>query len=167
MAVGTGTGDYDYRPDVKLKDGERVEGKGWTLEAVHTPGHASNHLCYTLCEENVLFSGDQVMGWSTTVVSYPDGDMGDYISSLEKLLQRDEVRYWPNHGTCIEDPNAYVSALVAHRRDREDQIQSCPPKRAILFRSNGLAAGLVNAVPEAYMNPWSSPKQRPRFKGTL
>ncbi|MDA0654853.1 MAG: MBL fold metallo-hydrolase [Proteobacteria bacterium] len=125
LAVGTGTGDYDYQPDVKLKDGERVAGKGWTLEAVHTPGHASNHLCYTLCEENVLFSGDQVMGWSTTVVSYPDGDMGDYIRSLEKLLQRSEVRYWPNHGTCIEDPNSYVSALVAHRRDREDQIQRC------------------------------------------
>ncbi len=128
LAVGTGTGDFDYQPDIELKDGDIVTGNGWTLEAVHTPGHASNHLCYALKEENVLFSGDQVMGWSTTVVSEPDGHMGDYIGSLEKLLARSEERYWPNHGTCIEDPQTYVGALIAHRRDREKQIERCLQK---------------------------------------
>jgi glyoxylase-like metal-dependent hydrolase (beta-lactamase superfamily II) len=122
LAVGTGTGDYDFIPDVPLEDGDVVEGNGWTLEAVHTPGHASNHLCYALKEENVLFSGDQVMGWSTTVVSHPDGHMGDYIASLEKLLARGEERFWPNHGTCIEEPQEYLSKLIAHRRNREAEI---------------------------------------------
>ncbi|HAA92302.1 MAG TPA: MBL fold metallo-hydrolase [Rhodospirillaceae bacterium] len=122
LEIGTGTGDYDFIPDIHLKDGDVVEGNGWTLEAVHTPGHASNHLCFALKEENILFSGDQVMGWSTTVVSDPDGHMGSYIASCEKLLKRGEERYWPNHGTCIEDPQNYVTQLIAHRRDREEQI---------------------------------------------
>ena len=124
LQIGDGNGDYDFQPDVVLNDGDIIRGKTWSLEAVHTPGHASNHLCYALKENNVLFSGDHVMGWSTTVVSAPDGDMGSYIRSLEKLLKRDETRYWPNHGTFIDKPHAYVSKLIAHRRDREKQISA-------------------------------------------
>jgi glyoxylase-like metal-dependent hydrolase (beta-lactamase superfamily II) len=118
-------GDYDFRPDITVKDGDIIEGKDWTIEAVHTPGHTSNHLCFSFREESTLFSGDQVMGWSTTVVSQPDGDMADYMASLEKLLQRDEQVYWPTHGACIENPKEYVTNLLAHRHGREDQIAAC------------------------------------------
>lgn len=117
--------DYDFAPDVAIKDGDVIEGRDWTFEAVHTPGHTSNHLCFALKEEDVLFSGDHVMGWSTTVVSQPDGDMGDYMRSLEKLLARDDGAYWPTHGAAIADPQAHVTALLAHRRHREDQIAAC------------------------------------------
>lgn len=115
-------GDFDFKPDVVVKDGDIIRGKNWTVEAVHTPGHTSNHLCFAFREENVLFSGDHVMGWSTTVVSQPDGDMGAYMRSLEKLHKRNEKAYWPTHGAAIEDPKAHVAGLIAHRRHREDQI---------------------------------------------
>jgi len=118
-------GDVDFNPDVVVKDGDIIEGKDWTLEAVHTPGHTSNHLCFAFKEENVLFSGDHVMGWSTTVVTQPDGDMGDYMRSLEKLLKRDDAAYWPTHGAAITDPKQHVTALLAHRHHREDQIAAC------------------------------------------
>ena len=118
-------GDFDFTPDVVIKDGDVIEGKDWTVEAVHTPGHTSNHLCFALREENVLFSGDHVMGWSTTVVSQPDGDMADYMASLEKLLKRDDATYWPTHGAAIEDPKGHVAGILAHRRQREDQIEAC------------------------------------------
>ena len=118
-------GDFDFKPDVVVKDGDVVRGKGWTMEAVHTPGHTSNHLCFALREENVLFSGDHVMGWSTTVVSQPDGDMGAYMRSLEKLASRSEQTYWPTHGAAIEDPKSYLAGLIAHRRQREEQIATC------------------------------------------
>jgi len=121
-------GDVDFNPDVVVKDGDIIEGRDWTLEAVHTPGHTSNHLCFALKEENVLFSGDHVMGWSTTVVTQPDGDMGDYMRSLEKLLKRDDAAYWPTHGAAITDPKQHVGALLAHRRHREDQIAACLKK---------------------------------------
>ena len=118
-------GDFDFAPDVVIKDGDVIEGKDWTVEAVHTPGHTSNHLCFALREENVLFSGDHVMGWSTTVVSQPDGDMADYMASLEKLLKRGDATYWPTHGAAIEDPKGHVAGILAHRRQREDQIDAC------------------------------------------
>jgi glyoxylase-like metal-dependent hydrolase (beta-lactamase superfamily II) len=115
--------DRDFRPDVVLRDGDVVEGDGWTLEAVHTPGHASNHLCYLLREEGVLCSGDHVMGWSTSVVSPPDGDIGDYVASLEKLLGRPQDRsYLPTHGPAIAEPHALVRAYLDHRRERNEQI---------------------------------------------
>ena len=117
--------DFDFSPDVVIKDGDVIQGRDWTFEAVHTPGHTSNHLCFALEEEDVLFSGDHVMGWSTTVVSQPDGDMGAYMRSLEKLLARDDGTYWPTHGTAITDPKAHVTALLAHRRHREEQIAAC------------------------------------------
>ena len=101
--------DRDFVPDHRLEDGAVIEGDGWTLEAVHTPGHTSNHLCFALSEEQALFSGDHVMGWSTTVVSPPDGDMGAYMASLEKLTARGEATYWPTHGPPIPRPGRFVA----------------------------------------------------------
>lgn len=114
--------DRNFAPDHILKDGEVIEGGDWTLDVIHTPGHLSNHLCFSLREEKALFTGDHVMGWSTSVVSQPDGDMRDYLSSLEKLLARDDKTYYPTHGAPIENPRPYVKALIAHRHDRERQI---------------------------------------------
>lgn len=114
--------DPDYMPDRILADGEMVAAPGWTLEAVHTPGHTSNHLCLALPEERALFTGDHVMGWSTTVVSPPDGDMADYMASLERLLGRDDAVYYPAHGPAIEKPQRLVRGLMGHRKQREGQI---------------------------------------------
>ncbi|MGF1549019.1 MAG: MBL fold metallo-hydrolase [Sphingomonadaceae bacterium] len=114
--------DFDYAPHRVLQDGERLAGDGWTLEAVSTPGHTSNHLCFALSEAEALFSGDHVMGWSTTVVSPPDGDMADYMASLDKLMRRDETVYFPAHGPAVETPREHVAQLIAHRREREAQI---------------------------------------------
>lgn len=114
--------DTGYAPDRVLGEGERVAGPGWTLEAVATPGHTSNHLCFALAEEGALFSGDHVMGWSTTVVSPPDGDMTAYLASLERLTDRDDVIYYPAHGEPIPEPRRWVRGLIGHRRQREGQI---------------------------------------------
>ena len=114
--------DRGFVPDQVVKDGDVVEGAGWRLEAVHTPGHTSNHLCFALPEERVLFSGDHVMGWSTSVVSPPDGDMTDYMGSLEKLMRREDAVYWPTHGPAITDPKTHVRAFIDHRRERNDAI---------------------------------------------
>jgi len=114
--------DPDYLSDRVLGDGERIEGPGWTLEAVHTPGHTSNHLCFALAEEGALFTGDHVMGWSTTIVSPPDGDMAAYMASLERLLGREDRVYYPAHGAAVENPHKLVRDLIAHRRRREAQI---------------------------------------------
>lgn len=116
--------DPSYAPDLVLADGDRIAGRGWTLTAVHTPGHTSNHLCYALEEEAALFSGDHVMGWSTTVVAPPDGDMAAYMASLARLLDRTDQRYYPTHGAPIEEPQRLVRGLIAHRRQRETQILS-------------------------------------------
>ena len=117
--------DYDFAPEDRLLDGEGVAGPQWTLTAVATPGHTSNHLCYSLAQEGALFTGDHVMGWSTTVVSPPDGDMAAYMKSLEKLLVRDEGVYYPTHGAPITRPKDYVRQLIVHRREREAQILEC------------------------------------------
>jgi glyoxylase-like metal-dependent hydrolase (beta-lactamase superfamily II) len=114
--------DSDYRPDRILADGERLGGGGWTIEAVATPGHTSNHLCLALAEERALFTGDHVMGWSTSVVAPPDGDMADYRASLERLLARGDLIYYPAHGPAVEDPRGHVRRLIEHRRMRERQI---------------------------------------------
>ncbi|WP_194744377.1 MBL fold metallo-hydrolase [Thermaurantiacus tibetensis] len=114
--------DAGYAPDRVLADGEAVSGPGWTLRAVATPGHTSNHLCFALEEEGALFTGDHVMGWSTTVVAPPDGDMAAYMASLAKLLDRDDRRYYPAHGAPVEEPQRWVRHLIAHRRQREAQI---------------------------------------------
>jgi glyoxylase-like metal-dependent hydrolase (beta-lactamase superfamily II) len=117
--------DFDFEPDVVVRGGDVVEGDGWSLECVHTPGHTSNHVCYQLREEKALFSGDHVMGWSTSVISPPDGDMSEYMRSLALLLERDDRVYWPTHGPAIEDPKPFVRAFVAHRRRREEEILGC------------------------------------------
>lgn len=114
--------DSAYRPDRILADGERLSGPGWTIEAVATPGHTSNHLCLALDGEGALFTGDHVMGWSTTVVAPPDGDMADYMASLDRLLERDDRIYYPAHGPAVEDPHALVRRLIEHRHMRERQI---------------------------------------------
>ncbi|XBQ14995.1 MAG: MBL fold metallo-hydrolase [Oceanicaulis sp.] len=114
--------DLSFRPDVEIEDGDVFTGPGWTLRALHTPGHTSNHVCYALEEERTLFSGDHVMGWSTSVVSPPDGSMGDYIAQLERIRALDFKVIRPTHGTAIEDPRPFLDAYIAHRRDRERQI---------------------------------------------
>jgi glyoxylase-like metal-dependent hydrolase (beta-lactamase superfamily II) len=114
--------DLAYAPDEELHEGEAVTGPGWSLAAVATPGHTSNHLCFALAEEATLFSGDHVMGWSTTVVAPPDGDMGAYRASLRKLLGREERLYRPTHGPAILDPKPHVAAYAAHRQEREEAI---------------------------------------------
>lgn len=115
-------GDMDFVPDVRVRDGDIIAGDGFTFECVHTPGHTSNHICYALREEKALFCGDHVMGWSTTVVVPPDGDMGDYLASLRKLLTRDDAVYWPAHGGPIREPKSFVTAYLEHRLKREAQI---------------------------------------------
>jgi glyoxylase-like metal-dependent hydrolase (beta-lactamase superfamily II) len=114
--------DFDYAPDRVLTEGDSVSGEGWTLEAIATPGHTSNHLCFALPETKALFSGDHVMGWSTTVVSPPDGDMAAYMASLDKLMRRDDRIYYPAHGDPIENPQRLVRGLMGHRKQREGQI---------------------------------------------
>jgi len=114
--------DRTYAPDLVLADGEHVAGPGWTLTALHTPGHTSNHLCFALAEERALFSGDHVMGWSTTVVAPPDGDMAAYMASLRRLLDRDDAVYYPTHGAAVTEPQRLVRGLIGHRRQRENQI---------------------------------------------
>ena len=114
--------DLDYAPDAVLADGERLRGRGFTIEAVATPGHCANHLCFALEEENALFSGDHVMAWSTSVVAPPDGSMGAYVASLDKVRGRGETVYWPGHGGPVLEPQRYVRALIHHRRQREASI---------------------------------------------
>jgi glyoxylase-like metal-dependent hydrolase (beta-lactamase superfamily II) len=114
--------DPSYAPDRVLSDGESVTGPDWTLTALSTPGHTSNHLCYALEQSGALFTGDHVMGWSTTVVSPPDGDMADYMASLALLQDRDDRVYYPAHGPAVENPKQLVRGMIGHRRQRENQI---------------------------------------------
>jgi glyoxylase-like metal-dependent hydrolase (beta-lactamase superfamily II) len=114
--------DPGYAPDRVLTDGERIGGAGWTLEAVATPGHTSNHLCFSLVESGALFTGDHVMAWSTSVVSPPDGDMRAYMASLQKLYDREDRVYYPAHGPAIDKPRQLVRGMLGHRRQREAQI---------------------------------------------
>src|SRR5205807_6093359 len=117
--------DLDFAPDVQLRDSDIIEGESYSFECLHTPGHTSNHLCYVLQQEQALFSGDHVMGWSTTVVAPPDGDMAAYMRSLEKLLSRGDRVLWPTHGGPVREPALFVRALLDHRSAREKQILSC------------------------------------------
>lgn len=119
---GVESPDSTFIPDQSLRDGDALDGPGWHVTAVHTPGHASDHLCFSLGEERVLFCGDHVMGWSTSVILPPDGDMGEYRRSLEKLLHRDDAIYLPTHGPAIADPEPHVRAFIEHRRERSAAI---------------------------------------------
>ena len=114
--------DASYAPDRVMHDGDSVTGPDWSLTAVATPGHTSNHLCFALAAEKALFTGDHVMGWSTTVVAPPDGDMAAYMTSLRKLLDRDDAIYHPTHGEAVADPQRFVRGLITHRKQRETQI---------------------------------------------
>lgn len=114
--------DKDFAPDVAVRDGDVIAGNSFTFECVYTPGHIANHMCFALREEKVLFPGDHVMGWSTTVVAPPAGDMAAYFASLRRLLDRDDTTYWPTHGPAIRDPHPFVRGLIEHRLDRERQV---------------------------------------------
>ena len=117
--------DFEFAPDVTVRDGDVIDCDGFSFECVHTPGHTSNHMCYRLREERALFCGDHVMGWSTTIVSPPDGHMGDYIASLERLLGDGDRVYWPTHGAPIRDPGPFVESLIEHRRRRAREVETC------------------------------------------
>lgn len=114
--------DRSYAPTRVLADGESIAGPGWTLTAIATPGHTSNHLCFALPQSGALFTGDHVMAWSTTVVAPPDGDMGAYLTSLEKLAARKDRIYYPAHGPPVERPAQLLRGLIGHRRQRERQV---------------------------------------------
>jgi len=118
-------GDMDFAPDHLVKHGDIIQGGDWTVECVYTPGHTSNHMCFALQEQKALFTGDHVMGWSTSIISPPDGDMAAYMQSLELLLERDDAVSWPTHGPSIIDPKTHVRAYIAHRIEREEQILKC------------------------------------------
>jgi len=122
--------DTEFEPDHRLIDGQTLAGgaggeTGWTLQCIHTPGHAANHAGFYLSEENALFCGDAVMGWSTTIVSPPDGNMKDYMATLALLHSRNDRIYYPSHGAPVENPQTFVAALQAHRIERENQILQC------------------------------------------
>ena len=144
--------DHGYAPDRILTDGERISGPDWTIEAVATPGHTSNHLCYSLVESGALFTGDHVMAWSTSVVSPPDGDMSAYMASLQKLYDRDDKRLYPAHGPAVDKPRQLVRGMLGHRRSREAQIlrllsespQAIPAMVAVMYK--GLDPRLTGAA---------------------
>jgi glyoxylase-like metal-dependent hydrolase (beta-lactamase superfamily II) len=133
--------DADYAPDQVLSEGDQVSGDGWTITAVATPGHTSNHLCYALDPGGALFTGDHVMKWSTSVVSPPDGDMAAYMASLQKLYERDDRVYYPAHGPAIDNPRQLVRGMIGHRRQRERQI---------LTLLEAGPARIVDMVPQMY-----------------
>lgn len=117
--------DSAFVPDHTVADGDKIKGGDWQLECLYTPGHASDHLSFYLPQENALFCGDVVMGWSTTIVSPPDGSMSAYMESLKRLMERADSMYYPTHGAPIPNPRTYVGQLYQHRCDRENQIISC------------------------------------------
>jgi glyoxylase-like metal-dependent hydrolase (beta-lactamase superfamily II) len=114
-----------FVPDVNVGDGMVIAGQDFTFTALHTPGHTAGHVCYGLAEEKALFTGDHVMGWSTTVIAPPDGNMGDYMRSLEKLMGRGDAVLYPTHGSPIQAPENFLHAYLLHRRMREAQIAAC------------------------------------------
>jgi glyoxylase-like metal-dependent hydrolase (beta-lactamase superfamily II) len=134
--------DAGYRPDRILADEEQVAGDGWTLEAVATPGHTSNHLCFALPQEGALFTGDHVMGWSTSVISPPDGDMADYMRSMQRLAARTDTVYYPAHGEPIDNPQRLVRGMMGHRKQREGQI--------LRFLERNGASAIPDMVAEMY-----------------
>jgi glyoxylase-like metal-dependent hydrolase (beta-lactamase superfamily II) len=117
-----GSADAEHRPDQELREGDVIDGPGWRLTAVETPGHTANHLSFALAEEQALFSADHVMAWATPFIGPPDGSMRDYMASLDKLRGRAETVYWPGHGGPVREPQRFVRALIHHRRQREASI---------------------------------------------
>lgn len=121
MSAASGA-DMVFVPDFRLSDGQVLKGGGWALTAVLTPGHAATHVAFALKGTGILFSGDHVMGWSTTIVAPPDGSMSDYMASLDKLIERGDRLFLPGHGGPIEAPGAYMEELRKHRLKREEEI---------------------------------------------
>lgn len=146
------SGDLEHRPDAEMREGDAIDGPGWTLKAVETPGHTANHLAFALPQERALFCADHVMAWSTTIVAPPDGSMSDYMASLDKLRLRDEAVYWPGHGGPVRDPPRFVRALAHHRRQREASVlnrlaagdRTIAAMVPVLYQ--GLAPGLMAAA---------------------
>ena len=114
--------DKDFFPDVILKNNDEIRSNNWTIDVVHTPGHLSNHICFGLREEKALFTGDHVMGWSTTLISPPDGSMQDYYNSLNMMMTRDDKIYYPTHGLPIENPLSFIKNTLEHRLSRDQEI---------------------------------------------
>ncbi len=144
--------DQDFIPDIPLLDGETLQGADWSITALFTPGHAPDHLCFAFGDTGVLFSGDHVMGWNTSVVAPPEGHMGDYIRSLEKLTPRSDTLYLPGHGGKVEDPQRLTKAFLLHRRMREQAILECirngtnTAKTIVPVIYKGLDPKLINAA---------------------
>jgi len=136
----------DFVPDISIVHGDVIHGNGWSVECVFTPGHASNHMCFQLQEEKTLFSGDHVMGWSTSVISPPSGNMEAYMKSLDLLLERNDIFYWPAHGPGIRDTKNYVKSFTAHRKQREQQILDELAKGPNSI--SGMVSDLYSDVPE-------------------
>jgi len=114
--------DVDFAPDLALADGQTIEGDGWALAAIHTPGHTANHCVFALHGTDIVFSADHVMAWATSIVAPPDGAMADYMASLDRMLERDDRLYLPGHGARLEKPRPFLRGLKAHRKMRERAI---------------------------------------------
>ena len=127
-------GDLSFDPDVRVRDGDVIEGQGFRITCIFTPGHTSNHVCFGLPTSRALVTGDHIMGWSTSVIAPPDGDMADYMASLDKVLKDDYATLWPAHGGPVRDPEPFLKAFIAHREEREAKI------------AEGIAAG-VSTIP--------------------
>jgi glyoxylase-like metal-dependent hydrolase (beta-lactamase superfamily II) len=119
---GRSFADGRFAPDIPLRDGDALSGEGWEMTALHTPGHAPDHLCFEYAPARALFSGDHVMGWNTSVIAPPEGHMGAYLDSLQRLLDYDHTAYFPGHGGWIDQPQRVVKAYIMHRRWRENEI---------------------------------------------
>lgn len=135
--------DTDFVPDIVLGDGESISGDGWTLTALHTPGHTANHSAFALDDSGIVFSADHVMAWATTIVAPPDGSMSDYMASLDRLLKRKDRMFLPGHGGPVNDPKAFMRGLRAHRRMREKAVlarlragdRTIPDMVKVIYRS--------------------------------
>lgn len=114
--------DLEFKPDIQLNDGDVIDGGDWQIEAVHTPGHTANHCAFGLVNRDILFSADHIMAWSTTIVAPPDGAMSDFMSSLGKLITREDKLMLPGHGGAVDNPKRFLPALKHHRLSRESQI---------------------------------------------
>ena len=152
LTPGAEGGDHAFRPEVVVADGAAVESGAWRLTAIHTPGHCANHLCFAMEGSGVLFSADHVMGWSTSVVSPPDGDMAAYMESLARIAARDDRLYLPGHGPPLPDPAPFVAALAAHRREREAKVLD-----ALRVSRRATAGELVTAVYGPELDPRLAP----------
>jgi glyoxylase-like metal-dependent hydrolase (beta-lactamase superfamily II) len=144
--------NYDFKPDIAVSGGDTITGADWALTAIHTPGHAPDHLCLALEGRNVVFSGDHVMAWNTTVVAPPEGRMADYVGSLELLLDRQDDVFLPGHGGRLLEPQRTVKAYLLHRQWREKAVLSALSRGAKTIRRivpeiyQGLAPQMIPAA---------------------